>query len=191
MTDNPVPGPGTSREARAPARNLVRAVLRAAGTTTALAVIYYLLPLDRFSAGAAVTMLVIGLVALIALITFQVRSILASPFPGLRAVEALATSLPLFLLLFASTYLVIAAESAGSFSQQLTHTDALYFTVTVFATVGFGDITATTEAARLVVTGQMIIDLIIIGIGAKIILGAVQQGRQRRPEAANTPRANE
>ena len=100
---------------------------------------------------------------------------------GLRAVEALATSLSLFLVLFASTYLVIATESAGSFSQQLTHTDALYFTVTVFATVGFGDITAKTEAARLVVTGQMIIDLIIIGIGAKIILGAVQQSRQRRP----------
>jgi len=184
MTESPVPGPGTSREARPPARKIVRAVLRAAGTTAALVVIYYLLPLDRSSAGAAVT----GLVALIALVTFQVRSILASPFPGLRAVEALATSLPLFLVLFASTYLVIATESAGSFSQQLTHTDALYFTVTVFATVGFGDITATTEAARLVVTGQMIIDLIIIGIGAKIILGAVQQGRQRRPEGANIPR---
>jgi hypothetical protein len=166
----------------------VRAVLRAAGASAALVVIYYLLPLDHSSAGAAVTMLVTGLVALIALITFQVRSILVSRVPGLRAVEALATSIPLFLLLFASAYLVMSTESAGSFSQQLTHTDALYFTVTVFATVGFGDITAKTEAARLVVTGQMIIDLIIIGIGAKIILGAVQQSRQRRPEGANTPR---
>ena len=163
-------------------------MLRAAGASAALVVIYYLLPLDRSSAGAAVTMLVTGLVALIALITFQVRSILVSRFPGLRAVEALATSIPLFLLLFASAYLVMSTESAGSFSQQLKHTDALYFTVTVFATVGFGDITAKTEAARLVVTGQMIIDLIIIGIGAKIILGAVQQSRQRRPEGANIPR---
>jgi hypothetical protein len=137
MSDSPVPGPGTSREARPPARKIVRAVLRAAGSTTALVVIYYLLPLDRFSAGAAVTMLVIGLVAFIVLLTFQVRLILGARFPGLRAVEALATSLPLFLLLFASTYLVIATDSAGSFSQQLTHTDALYFTVTVFATVGF------------------------------------------------------
>jgi hypothetical protein len=34
----------------------------------------------------------------------------ASLFPGLRAVEALTTSLPLFLLLFASTYLVTATE---------------------------------------------------------------------------------
>jgi voltage-gated potassium channel len=191
MTDSPVPWPGTSREDRTPARTIVRAVLRAAGSTTVLVVIYYLLPLDKTSAGIAVTVLVIGLVALIGLIAFQVRSILGARFPGLRAVEALATSLPLFLVLFASTYLVIATDSAGSFSQQLTHTDAFYFTVTVFTTVGFGDITAKTEAARLVVTGQMIIDLIIIGIGARIVLGAVQQSRQRRPEAVNSPRANE
>ena len=181
MTDSPVPGPDTSREARPPARKIVRAVLRAAGSTAALVVVYYLLPLNRSSAGFAVTVLVIGLVALVGLITFQVRSILASPFPGVRAVEALATSLPVFLLLFASTYLVTATESAGSFSQPLTHTDALYFTVTVFATVGFGDITATTAAARLVVTGQMIIDLVILGVGARVILGAVSRGRQRQP----------
>ena len=166
-------------------------MLRAAGSTAALVVTCYLLPLDRFSAGVAVTVLVIGLVALVALVTLQVRSVVTSPFPGLWAVEALATSLPLFLVLFASTHLVTASESAGSFSQPLTHTDALYFTVTVFATVGFGDITAKTEAARLVVTGQMILDLIIIGIGAKIILGAVRQSRHRRPEHANTPRSSE
>ena len=191
MTDSPVPGPGASREASPPARRIVRAALRAAGSSAALVVLYYLLPLDRSSAAVAVTMLVIGLVALIGLIAVQVRSILVSLFPGLRAVEALATSIPLFLLLFASAYLVIAAESAGSFSQPLTHTDALYFTITVFATVGFGDITAKTEAARLVVTGQMIIDLIIIGIGARIILGAVQRSRQRRREGVDTPRPGE
>jgi voltage-gated potassium channel len=84
------------------------------------------------------------------------------------------------LLLFASSYVVIAAISPSSFSQPMTRSNALYFTVTVFATVGFGDITATTQAARLVVTAQMVIDLIIIGLGARVILGAVTRGRQRR-----------
>jgi ion channel len=95
-------------------------------------------------------------VVFIALVGFQVRSIIRSPFPGLRAVEALATSVPLFLLLFASSYVVMAAMSAANFGGRLTHTDGLYFAVTVFSTVGFGDITAKTQAARLVVTGQMI-----------------------------------
>ncbi|KRD22978.1 MULTISPECIES: potassium channel family protein [unclassified Streptomyces] len=54
----------------------------------------------------------------------------------------------------------------------------MYFAVTVFATVGFGDVTAKSEAARLVVTGQMIADLVILGLAIKIIMGAVSRRRQ-------------
>jgi hypothetical protein len=160
---------------------MVSTGLRALGVSAALLAVYYLLPLDHLSTWLAATILVVGLVALIALIVFQVRSIIESRFPGLRAVEALATSLPLFLLLFSSTYVVTAAVSASNFGEKLTHTDALYFTVTVFTTVGFGDITAKSEGARLLVTSQMTADLVILGIGAKVILGAVTRGRQHNP----------
>ena len=162
-------------------------MLRSAGSTTALVVIYYLLPLNRSSTPVAVTMLIIGLVALAGLLVYQVRAITRSPFPLLRGVEALATSIPLFLLLFAATYIVLATISASSFSQPLSRTDAIYFTVTVFATVGFGDITAKTEVARLVVTGQMIADLIALGLGVRVLLSAVQRGRQRQPTGAVPP----
>jgi voltage-gated potassium channel len=157
---------------------IVWAVLRIAGAVTALVAVYYVLPLDNSSTGIAVTILVIGLMVFIGLVAFQVRAIIASPFPGLRAIEALATSVPLFLLLFASSYLVMSAMSAGNFGGRLTHTDGLYFTVTVFSTVGFGDITAKTEGARLLVTGQMIADLVILGIAVKVIVGAVNRRRQ-------------
>ena len=161
-------------------------MLRATGSTVALVTIYYLLPLDHSSTPVAVTTLVIGLVVFIALIAFQVRSIVRSQFPGLRAIESLATSVPLYLLLFASAYVVMAAISLSNFGQRLTHTDALYFTVTVFSTVGFGDITAKTETARLVVTGQMIADLLVIGLGLRVIIGAVGRSRQQRPQDAGT-----
>ena len=169
----------------------MRALLQAIGSTVALVAIYYLLPLDHFSTWVAVTILVIGLVVLIGLVAFQVRWIVTSPFPGLRGVQALATSIPLFLLLFASTYVVLATISASNFSEPLTRTDALYFTVTVFSTVGFGDITAKTEAARLVVTGQMIADLVVIGVAVKVIVGAVKRGRQQQPTGAVAARPNE
>jgi voltage-gated potassium channel len=191
MTDSTGPGPGTPGQTRPPTRTVVQALLRALGSTVALLAVYYLLPLDHSSTLIAATTLVAGLVLLIVLISFQIRSIVRSRFPGLRAVEALGTSVPLFLLLFASTYLVMASISAGSFNQPLTHTDALYFTVTVFATVGFGDIVPKTETARLVVTGQMAADLVIIGVGARIILGAVTRGRQRQPESAGAGQPGE
>jgi Ion channel len=184
MTDSAGTPPDVPQPA--PLGKIIRAMLRALGSAVALVAIYYLLPLDHSARWLAITMLVIGLVALIALVAYQVRVIIASPFPGLRAVEALAISVPLFLLLFASTYVVLAALATGSFNQSMNHTNALYFTVTVFATVGFGDITAQTETARLLVTGQMITDLIILGLGARVILGAVQRGRHRQPHGTNT-----
>ena len=172
-------------------RHFTKTVLRVVGSVTGLFVLYYLLPLDRAPEPIAITMLVIGLVAFVTLVALQVRWIIRSRFPGLRAVEALATSIPFFLLVFASTYVVLATQSVASFGGRLTHTDGLYFTVTVFSTVGFGDITAKTEAARLVVTGQMLVDLIVLGVALKIIVGAVRRGQQRRNVPGAAPGAGD
>ena len=166
-----------TRETPPGRRRVMAAGLRAGGTVTSLVALYYVLPFDRASVWIATAVLILGLVVLVALVFFQVRSITVAPFPVLRAIEALATSVPLFLLLFASLYVVMAAHSHASFGGSLTHTDALYFSVTVFTTVGFGDITAKSEAARLIVTGQMISDLVIIGIAIKAIVGAAQKRR--------------
>ena len=89
---------------------------------------------------------------------------------------------PLFLLLFASTYFVIERASAANFTQPLARTDALYFAVTVFSTVGFGDIAPKSEAARVVLIVQMLADLAVLGAGARVVLGAVQRGRQKRTD---------
>jgi len=182
MTDTAGPRPDATPDTLPPARTIVLMLLRALASSAVLVTIYYLLPLDHSSRWLAVTMLVIGLVLLTGLATVQVRWVATSAYPRLRAVEALATSVPLFLLLFAGVYAVMATIAAGSFSQPMTHTNALYFTVTVFATVGFGDIHAKTEAARLLVTGQMILDLIILGVGVRVIAGAITRGRKRRAQ---------
>jgi hypothetical protein len=55
---------------------------------------------------------------------WQVRTIAGSPYPGVRGAGTLALILPLFLLLFASTYFEMERASAASFTQLLTRTDA-------------------------------------------------------------------
>jgi voltage-gated potassium channel len=179
--DSGVPNRDLAREARHRSRRVAVTLLRALGSTVALLVIYYLLPLDRTSIGVAIAMLAVGLFALIGLVVFQVRSIIKATYPGLKGVGALATSAPLFLLLFAATYLVLGTISASNFTEPLTRTDALYFTVTVFTTVGFGDIAAKTEVARALVTGQMVAGIVVVGIGARIIVDAIKHGREQRP----------
>jgi voltage-gated potassium channel len=173
--------PEDAPQARPSARLIALSAARAVADTGVLLALYYLLPLNSEATWAAITTLAIGLAALIGLVVFQVRWILASPFPVIRAVEALATCIPLFLLLFASTYFVLERLSAGNFSEPLTRSDSLYFTVTVFSTVGFGDITPKTELARLLVTGQMVVDVIIAGLAIKVIAGAVRTRRSGTP----------
>jgi len=155
-------------------------LLRASPGTAALVVAYYLLPLDHLVDVPLGVSLAAGLLALTAMTAYQVRAIIRARYPGIRAIEALAATAPLFLLLFAATYVVMARADLSNFNvHPLTRTDLLYFTVTVFATVGFGDITATSQATRVIVTVQMILDLIVLGLGIRVFLGAVQRGRHR------------
>jgi len=161
-------------------RLIVRAVLRGLLVTTVLVVLYYLLPLDRpLDTGTAIRLL-IGLLVFVGITVWQVRAIAGARFPGLRAAEALGVIVPLYLLLFASTYYLMERASAATFTQPLTRTDALYFSVTVFTTVGFGDIAAKSETARVVLIVQMLADLALLGAGARVLLGAVRRGQQRR-----------
>lgn len=180
MTAATAPAPQDPPETRPSFRQVVWAVLRVAGIVAALVALYYVLPLDHSSMGAAATVLLTGLAGFAGLVAVQVRVILRSRFPGLRALEALATSIPFFLLLFAAAYVTLAAQSPGSLSTSLSHTNGLYFTVTVFSTVGFGDITAKSEAAQLLVTLQMLADLAVFGLAIKVILEAARRGLQRR-----------
>jgi voltage-gated potassium channel len=54
--------------------------------------------------------------------------------------------------------------------------------VTVFATVGFGDIVAVSEAARAVATVQILGDLVVLGLVARAVFTAVQAGLVKRDE---------
>jgi voltage-gated potassium channel len=162
------------------------AVARAVLTAAILVSLYYLLPLDSSGSDAStIAKFGIGFVVLVGLMTWQVRAITHSDTPGLRALEGLFLAVPLFLLLFAATYFLMGQANPSDFSAPLTRTDALYFTVTIFSTVGFGDLAARAEGARLVVTAQMILDLVILGVGVKIILGAAKRGRERITQDAN------
>jgi hypothetical protein len=160
-------------------RLIVRGLLRALATTVALVALYFVLPLDRLDSVPLAASLGVALLVLLGVSIWQVRAITRAAHPSVRAVQALAATVPLFLLLFAATYFRMAQADPASFSADtLTRTDALYFTITIFATVGFGDISPASQSARLLVSTQMILDLLILGLGIRVFMGAVQRGRQ-------------
>ncbi|MCM2425470.1 potassium channel family protein [Streptomyces sp. RKAG337] len=164
-------------------RRVLLAVLRCLATAGVLVTAYYLLPLASAFTPATIIALIGGTVAVALLLLWQARAITRSTQPTLRAVQALATTLPLFLLLCAVAYYLLQRSAPESFDQPLSRTDTLYFTMTVFSTVGFGDISPHSQLARLLTTGQMTIDLLLIGLAAKVLAGAVQEGLRRQSHA--------
>jgi voltage-gated potassium channel len=159
-------------------------LLRSLATTVVLVALYYLVPLDHIK-NVPLT-LVAGMLILLAAAVWQVRAIIRARYPALRAVEALAVTVPLFLLLFSSAYFTMAGTNPANFHPpSLTRTDALYFTITTFGTVGFGDITAASQTARIVVTTQILLDLLLLGLGIRVFVGAVQLARQQAHPATD------
>jgi hypothetical protein len=158
---------------------LVRPTLTCIGLVLA----YYLLPMDTRLSNASALWLIVGLIAVAALVALEIQEIARSAHPRIRAVQLLATCLPLFLLLFSAAYFVMARAHAAAFTQSMTRTDALYFAITMFSTVGLGDIAPTSEPARIVVMVQMLGDLALVGFAARVVVGAVQVGLKQQASA--------
>jgi voltage-gated potassium channel len=166
--------PGTAR-----GRGHLVLALRTAGAIALLVVAYYQAPLDRALSLTSGVVFVGALLLATLAVVVEVRGILASTRPLLRAIRVIAVGLPLLLVLFAATYITVDGQQANAFTEPLSRTDGLYFTVTTFATVGYGDISPQTELARVLVTVQMLVGLVAVGVIAKVVLGAVRVAQER------------
>ena len=151
------------------------AIVKVFGVWVAMFGAYYLAPVSLLGARHALLFLIGASAIFVLVVAWQVQRIGNAKLPTVQAVQALGLLIPFFLVLFASFYLSLATFAARNFSQPLDHTDSLYFTVTVFATVGFGDIVPLTALARLVTSVQMLLDLVVLGAVVRIVLFAARR----------------
>jgi voltage-gated potassium channel len=159
--------------------HLVKTGTRALITAALLVFLYFVLPIEHRPHQSIVLRLTLALFLFVVVLANEIRLISGHERPMLRASVAMATIIPLFLVLFAWIYLTMARAYPAAFGVRLDRISALYFTVSVFSTVGFGDITPKTDMARLVVTVQMLADLAVVAIVIRLILGAAARGVNR------------
>lgn len=136
-----------------------------------LVVVYYLAPVEPDAAGASLVVRAIAAtlgMGLTALLIVHLMSRVAREETS-AGVVGLAVSLFGGLMVFAFIDYLVAKSGQGQFSGLDTKTDALYFAVTTLATVGYGDIYASGQAARVVVTVQQIFNLAVIATGASVL----------------------
>jgi voltage-gated potassium channel len=145
---------------------------------------YFLIP-ARSGDGLGLPWLTLQLCVFGAVVGVQVPAIIGAKYPILRAVESLGILVPLYLLIFSRVYLANSLHDPSGFSHALDHTTALYFTVTIFATVGFGDIVAQSDSMRLLVTLQMLLNLVVIGVVIRLLTSAARRGVALRGDRAD------
>ncbi len=161
-------------------RRVLASMTRMAVTAVLLVTLYGLLPAASQSGTGVVVKLVIGLVVFVLLLGWQVRTILQAQHPELRAAEALAVAGLLLIILFAFTYLSLSHDRPSNFSQPLNKISAVYFSVSILSTVGFGDITGKSDLARLLVTVQILLDFVLVFGIVRALLFAARIGVHRK-----------
>lgn len=162
-------------------RVLVRSGLRILGIALGMLLLYAVVPVPGTTSGAAALLgMFAGLILFVALVGWQLRTIVHAEHPVLRAVEVVVFALPMLIVIFAFTFLTISRADPQSFSEALDRVDAMYFTVSTLATVGFGDITPTSPGARIVVAFQMLFDLALLAGLVRLLVLATRTGLRRQ-----------
>lgn len=162
-------------------------VLRATSSALVILVVYAVVPVRSAQDATSVLVLVGGLVLLGAIVVVRVRQIQQDPRPSLRAAEVLALVVPLFIAVFAWTYLLLSSADPGAFSEPLNRIDAGYFTLVILATVGFGDISPTSDLSRLLVSVQIVVNVTLLAAAIRVILQAARGARAQGRDADDPP----
>lgn len=151
------------------------AVLRLAALFVIIGILYALTPLESNARSYGIVIALLVLSVLYGFyFYFQLRGVRNARHPGVRAVEAIVSSAFLFLAMFGLLYARLSVNDPNAFTEELTPFSGLYLAVTVFATVGFGDITPTTVPARSVVMLQMALGLAFLGVIVRVFASAAK-----------------
>ena len=161
-----------------------RQLLTLLGNTTVVLVLltagYYVLPLRlNVSDGGVLVHLVVGLAlvgAVAVVFRLHARRSRQSLSKEMYQIQWLLSVLYLLVLVFAMTYAVTASLDPKQFVGIGDRTAALYFSVTVVGTVGFGDLHAADTLGQLLVTAQMLFDLIYLGTALRLLSGLAVRG---------------
>ncbi|MGZ8741791.1 MAG: potassium channel family protein [Nocardioides sp.] len=149
--------------------------LKVVALPIAVFAIYFLVPVDADRAPVGVVTGILlsagGLAGAVLIVVSEVRG--ARRLSGLHLILVLE----IVLVVFSFTYYLIESNSPGQFGGLTTRLDALYFSTATSATVGFGDVHATGQVARGVVTLHMIFNIVFIAAVVNLAKEAMTERR--------------
>jgi voltage-gated potassium channel len=142
----------------------------------AVLLVYFVVPVDSERAPVGVLLGVVLSVAALAGVVVVVATEARGAQQRLSGWH-LVLVLEIVLVVFSFVYYLVADQGPQQFTGIATRLDALYFSTTTTATVGFGDVHATGQLGRAVVTLHMVFNIIFI---AAVVNLAKERMSERR-----------
>ncbi|MFW0788233.1 potassium channel family protein [Gordonia sp. CPCC 205333] len=157
-----------SPDGPASGRAVALALLRPLLGGALLIAAYFVFPLGKTESGTKFW-LSVGIIGLAAMCAWEIRRFRSSAHPVATAVEMLVGVGTFYVVVFSTTYFLMSEYGHQTFNERLTRLDALYFSLTVFTTTGFGDVAPDSQTARAVVSVQMISTFVLLGLGLRLL----------------------
>ena len=153
----------------------------------ALVAVYFVVPVSaethRINVVRALAAVVMG-VALVAGVVRQLRLHLDDTD---RRVDGLIVSIMAVMVAFAFCFYTMEQRDPGQFAELHTRLDALYFTAATAASVGYGDVHATGQAARALVLVQIVFNVVFIGTAVALVSSRIKAVSSARAKARADP----
>jgi hypothetical protein len=155
--------------------------------------VYFVVPVDRpvasqdYVVRVLLALLFFGLLGY--LVVRQVQ--LQMEDPTGRRVDGLVAVVVAVVLGFALAFYVLEDRNPGQVPGLETRVDALYFAMTTLFTVGYGDIHAQGQVARVMVIIQMIFNVVFIASAASVLSSKVRTVVVERAQARAATRGEE
>jgi hypothetical protein len=172
-----------------PTRGYLRSAIVTLVIVAVMTVAYLSLPLEHSpmsNHGLVALAFICGVAGMGVLVYWQALGFRQKLATGSVRLRGLLVAVYAAMLFFAGVYYSLQARDPRQISGLHTRLDSIYFTLTTLSTVGYGDIHAAGQAARAIVTLQMVFDLLVIGLAVAAARAAVAEHRSeatRRPPA--------
>jgi voltage-gated potassium channel len=130
------------------------------------------------------------LLLLVGAAVVMIRQLRLSAFDWDRGIDGLVLAVEVMTVAFALIFYLIAQQDPGQVKGLHTRVDSLYFTASTMLTVGYGDIHAEGQLARVLVLIQMIFDVVFIASAASMLTSRVRRAASARVAAAGVDRGD-